>query len=41
MNYSNAQANIRASCYAADACSTALQGFHYSATGAGGVDWRS
>ncbi|KAF2457441.1 ornithine decarboxylase antizyme-domain-containing protein [Lineolata rhizophorae] len=31
------QANIRASCYIVDARSTALQGFHYSSTGAGGI----
>lgn len=37
----SARANILASCYAVDASSTALQGFHYSSTGAGGVDWRS
>ncbi|KAF2272232.1 uncharacterized protein EI97DRAFT_386254 [Westerdykella ornata] len=30
--------NVSASCYAVDARTTALQGFHYSTTGAGGVD---
>ena len=33
--------NVRASCYLVDARSTALHGFHYSTTAAGGVDWRS
>jgi len=33
--------NVRASCYAVDACTTAIHGFHYSTTGAGGVDWCS
>ncbi|KAJ9648970.1 hypothetical protein H2199_000883 [Coniosporium tulheliwenetii] len=37
----SARANVLASCYAVDASSMALQGFHYSSTGAGGVDWRN
>jgi hypothetical protein len=36
-----AGSNVKASCYAVDACTTVVQGFHYSTTGAGGVDWRS
>jgi hypothetical protein len=40
-NSSVAGSNVKASCYAVDACTTVVQGFHYSTTGAGGVDWRS
>lgn len=32
---------MKASCYAVDAVSMQLQGFHYSTTGAGGAEWRS
>lgn len=39
--YNNTTSNVRASCYAVNTCTTELQGFHYSTTGAGGVDWRS
>ncbi|KAF2495227.1 hypothetical protein BU16DRAFT_561516 [Lophium mytilinum] len=36
MNYEDTHSNIRASCYVVDAATTALQGYHYSTTGAGG-----
>ncbi|KAF2204944.1 hypothetical protein GQ43DRAFT_468630 [Delitschia confertaspora ATCC 74209] len=35
-NYYGQNSNIRASCYAVNTSTTALQGFHYSTTGAGG-----
>ena len=35
----DARTSVVASCYVVDARSTALQGFHYSTTGAGG-EWR-
>lgn len=34
-------ANVRASAYVVNASSAALQGFHYSTTGAGGAEWCS
>jgi hypothetical protein len=34
-------ANVRASAYVVNAFSAALQGFHYSTTGAGGAEWYS
>ena len=40
-SYSSA-GEVRATCYAASmTCSTAVHGFHYSTTGANGVDWRA
>jgi len=41
MNQGASRANVMASCYAVDATSTTLQGFHYSSTGAGGAEWYS
>ncbi|KAF2267435.1 hypothetical protein CC78DRAFT_457345 [Lojkania enalia] len=35
-HYYNASTNIRASCYVVNATTRAIQGFHYSTTGAGG-----
>ncbi|ORY15958.1 ornithine decarboxylase antizyme-domain-containing protein [Clohesyomyces aquaticus] len=35
-NYYAVNENVRASCYAVNTCTTAIQGFHYSTTGAGG-----
>lgn len=32
---------MKASCYAVEAASMTLQGFHYSTTLAGGAEWRS
>jgi hypothetical protein len=34
-------ANVRASAYVVNAGTAALQGFHYSTTGAGGAEWCS
>lgn len=39
--YGHVESNVRASCYSVDAATALLQGFHYSTTGAAGVDWRS
>lgn len=39
--YYKTNSNVHASCYAVNARTTALQGFHYSTTGAGGDEWRS
>jgi hypothetical protein len=40
-SYSSA-GEVRATCYAASmTCSTPVHGFHYSTTGANGVDWRA
>lgn len=36
---SSTRSTLRASCYTVDARSTSLQGFHYSSTGAHGVEW--
>jgi hypothetical protein len=37
----DANASIKATCYIVDSSSTALNAFHYSATGAGGPEWYS
>ena len=37
----NTRNNIRASCYAVDAATESIQGFHYSSTFAGGAEWYS
>lgn len=38
-SYASSSGETRATCYAVNLCDTAVSGFHYSTTGAAGVEW--